>query len=183
MDFNQPSHVIVVYPNYEVAILALGRLIMAGFSPANISIVGKAFIQPCYGEAIQPHQPARQASTKAFVSSGNALNVGWRIGSISGGTIRLLLGHSIASLPGVNGILLLSKVVFAFASGFFCSVSGGIIGIWIAWQISQKQARAWNDHLTQGNYLLAINSSKDEITRAKCFLITSLKEKVLRSIE
>lgn len=112
------------------------------------------------------------------MSSGNALNIGWRIGSISGGTIGILLGHSLASLPGVDGILLLSKIIFALASGFFCSVSGGIIGILIAWQMSQKQAREWHDRLTQGDYLLVMNGSKDEITRAKCFLTTSLKEKV-----
>lgn len=130
------------------------------------------------GEAVQTDRPATQASTQVFVSSGNALNIGWRIGSISGGTIGILLGHSLASLPGVDGILLLSKIIFALASGFFCSVSGGIIGILIAWQMSQKQAREWHDRLTQGDYLLVMNGSKDEITRAKCFLTTSLKEKV-----
>jgi hypothetical protein len=180
MDSNQHSHVVVVYPSYEVAISVFDQLIMAGFSPAKVLIVGKEFIQHCcHGEALHPHQPVRQASKQVFVSSGSALNVGWRIGSILGGTIGILLGHSISSLPGVNGIMLLSKIIFALASGFFCSVSGGIIGTLIVWQMSQKQAsREWNDRLTQGDYLLVIKGSKDEITRAKRFLTTSFKEKV-----
>lgn len=179
MDFDQHSHIVVVYPSYEIAISAFDRLIMAGFSPANVSIVDKEFIQRhCHGEAAQTDRSVRQVSTKFFGSSGNVLNLGWRIGSLSGGAIGLLLGHSISSLPGVNGIMLLSKMIFAFASGLFCCVSGGIIGTFVAWKISQRQARKWNHRLTQGDYLLVVNGSKDEITHAKRFLTPSLKEKV-----
>ncbi|MGI0495560.1 hypothetical protein ACN4EG_27605 [Alkalinema pantanalense CENA528] len=74
--------------------------------------------------------------------------------------------------------MLLSKIIFALASGFVCSVSGGVIGILIISQINQKQVREWNQRLTQGDYLLVIHGSTDEVARAKRFLIASLQEKV-----
>ncbi|MGI0495559.1 hypothetical protein ACN4EG_27600 [Alkalinema pantanalense CENA528] len=54
MDFNQQSYVIATYPSYETAILTFNRLILAGFSLANISIVRTASSQRfCCGDVIQ----------------------------------------------------------------------------------------------------------------------------------
>lgn len=179
MDFDQQSYVIATYPSYETAILTFDRLILTGFSPANISIVSKGLTQRLYcGDPIQIAQTTKQSSAKVFASGDTLWKVGWRIGSILGGAIGILLGHSVSSLPGVDGIMLLSKIIFALASGFVCCVSGGIVGTSIIWQISQGQIREWNQCLTQGDYLLVMFGSTDEIARAKRFLIASLQEKV-----
>lgn len=74
--------------------------------------------------------------------------------------------------------MLVSKIVFTLSSGFFYTVSGGIIGALIGLEVVEKQVREYDRQVARGNYLVVVNGTKDEVGRAKRLLNNSLQRKV-----
>lgn len=177
MNFSQDRQAILIFPSYETAVLSFDQLLISGFSPTKVSIVGTGLV--CIhkiSDNSQLEAQTNQPPTRVFIRSGNGFTVGWFIGNVLGGVTGILLGLSVSGLPGVDGVMLLSKIIFTLSSGFFCTVSGGILGAFIDFRVNQEQSKEYSRRLAQGDYLIVVKGKTDEINRAKQLLSSFLQK-------
>ena len=102
--------------------------------------------------------------TKSAVTAGT-------IGGISG----ILMGLGALMLPGIGSIAVLgvkSALVGMAAGGFYGTTAGTLMGAALGDDISQDQVKQYSDHLAQGNYLMIVEGSKEEISQAESILST-----------
>lgn len=91
------------------------------------------------------------------------------LGSISG--IVISLGS--LGLPGVSNVVSIairSILVGVLAGGFYGIVAGCILGAILGNGISRQQAKIYSDQLNNGDDLIIIEGSKDEIIKAESIL-------------
>jgi len=170
---DQNCRAIFVFPNHEAAILAFDQLILAGFSRAKVLIVGKEWLacdefnHNTDNHNAYPVEHRKCVSARVFIGNSGAFKIGWSIGSMVGGIVGFALGLSITAMPGVNGAMLVSKCIYIFSSGLFCTISGGVIGTGIGLKIAQHQLKQYAKRVAQGEYLLIVSGTADTTRHAK----------------
>jgi outer membrane lipoprotein SlyB len=78
-------------------------------------------------------------------------------------------------LPGIGSIAVIgvkSALVGMATGGFYGTTAGTLMGAALGDDISQDQAKQYSDHLAQGNYLMIVEGSKEEISKAESILNT-----------
>lgn len=77
------------------------------------------------------------------------------------------------AIPGLGSIAVAgahAALAGTFVGGFYGAGAGGIIGAVIGNGVSQEQAKAYSDRLSEGDYLVMIDGTDDEIHRAESIL-------------
>jgi hypothetical protein len=93
---------------------------------------------------------------------------------VLGGIGGLLAGLGTLAIPGLGSIAVAgtqAALAGTFAGGFYGAGAGGIMGAVIGNGVSQEQAKAYSDRLSQGDYLLMFDGTDDEIQRAESVLV------------
>ncbi|MGA7934164.1 MAG: hypothetical protein WCA35_11505 [Kovacikia sp.] len=169
--FNQSSRAIATFSRLEEAGQALDQLVISGFPLARVFLVGQD-LSACEqnGKAVQLVQIGNSTHPGTMFGTALGLTKGIIFGNIIGGTTGLLLGLGILALPGIGQIALSSAVIFTLMSGGVCTAAGGVIGALVGLGLSEKLARDYSEQISQGNYLLIVNSTKREIACAERIL-------------
>jgi outer membrane lipoprotein SlyB len=89
------------------------------------------------------------------------------VGSVVGGVVA---GLTTLAFPAFSGAVVLVGIA---TGAFYGAVSGGVLGGEEGLEISATQAQLYDDRLAQGNYLLIVKGSDDEIDRAELILKTA----------
>jgi hypothetical protein len=98
------------------------------------------------------------SSTKAAVTAGAV-----------GGVAGVLMGLGALMLPGIGSIAVLgvnSALVGMATGGAYGAAAGTLMGAALGNDISEEEAKQYSDRLTQGKYLIIIEGSKEELSRA-----------------
>ena len=89
------------------------------------------------------------------------------VGTVVGGVVAAL---TTLAFPAFSGAV----VLVGMATGaFYGAVSGGILGGESGLEISETQAKHYEDLLAQGHYLLTVRGTDDEIDRSESVLKTA----------
>jgi hypothetical protein len=91
------------------------------------------------------------------------------IGSLAG----LLVGLGLLVIPGVGPIAIMGgKVAVAglLTGGFYGAAAGGILGAVLGNGVSREQAKIYSEHLAQGNYILIVEGSSEELHQVESTL-------------
>lgn len=95
-------------------------------------------------------------------------------GSILGGITGLVVGLGTFAFPVVGPVLLAGEIVTtlgaAAAGAGIGAAGGGFLGALIGLGIPEEQAKIYNQRVSQGDYLVIINGTNEEIRGAENIL-------------
>jgi hypothetical protein len=154
-----------VFPNIQQIEAALGQLQATGFPLSNISIIAQHFdeksdiLNKSTVPSIQSEKEFTWGNTVDRIEHG-AVDAG-ALGSVVGGVVA---GLTTLAFSAFSGAVVLVGIA---AGAFYGAVSGGILGGGHSFDISEQQAKHYSDLLAQGNYLVILKGTSDEIDRAE----------------
>jgi hypothetical protein len=164
---DQHRQVVGIFSSREEAGIALDRIVLSGFPIAQVFLLGKDG-----EEYFQNTIPSKLTSNNFGTITGTAtgLKKGMVIGNLVGGTTGLLLGAGLIALPGVGQLMLSSAIAFIFLSGGICTAAGGLTGALIGLGVTSEQAKAYNQKVSEGSFLLIVEGTTAEIDIARHLL-------------
>ena len=146
---------------------ALHELNNSGFPMDKISVIAK-----------DGDKQADIAGVDVQEKVGNKADEGASAGALTGGVLGgatgLLVGLGALAIPGVGPIVLAGQVATTLATtlagGAIGAATGGLIGALVGLGIPEERARAYNDRVSRGHYLVMVDGNDAEIARAESVL-------------
>ena len=145
-----------IYKNASQADRAVDRILAAGFSNNDISVL--------LPEAQSSREFAHEKNTKA--PEGTTMGV--TTGGAVGGALGLLAGIGALAIPGVGPFIAAGPIMGALAGLGVGGAVGGLIGALVGMGIPEYEAKRYEGRVKDGGVLLSVHcDTSDEITRAK----------------
>ena len=161
-----------IYPSRSAAEVAVDRLIAAGFSNADVSVL--------MADNQGSKDFAAEKNTKA--PEGAATGVG--VGGTVGGTLGLLAGIGALAIPGVGPLIAAGPIMGALAGLGVGGAVGGVVGALVGMGIPEYEAKRYEGRVKDGGILLSVHcDSSEEISRAKEILKSTGADDVASSGE
>ncbi len=160
---NEHRRAVGIFSNRDDAQSALYELRDAGFPMDRISVIAQNLDQ---GEQIG----GVEAKSREEQAKGGA-GAGAVAGTATGGLLGLIGSIGVLAIPGV-GIAAEAGIVLAntlLGSGLGAA-GGGLLGALIGWGIPEDQARYYDERVTQGDYLVMVEGTLQEIQTAEAVL-------------
>lgn len=79
-------------------------------------------------------------------------------GGITGGVLGLLAGIGTLAIPGLGALIAAGPIMGALGGAAAGGATGGIVGALIGMGIPEFEAKAYEDKLRDGNYLIAVHN-------------------------
>jgi len=151
--------VFAIYPSSAAAELAVDRLVAAGFSEQDVSVL--------MSDVDATREFAHEKSTKA--PEGTA--VGVTTGGVVGGVLGLLAGVGALAIPGVGPLIAAGPIMGALAGLGVGGAVGGLVGALVGLGIPEYEAKRYEGRVKDGGVLLSVHcATSDEIHGAKKIL-------------
>jgi hypothetical protein len=161
MSIGKIQHAVGVFSSRQDAEYALNELRDAGFNMDKVSVVvqnadhhgqlGGAEVSDTKGEQIA-------GGTKAGATAG----------ATTGSIIALVGSLGVLALPGVGAAaevgILLANTIFG---GLVGAATGALAGALIGWGVPEDKARYYDERVAQGDYLVVVQGTAEEILRAE----------------
>jgi hypothetical protein len=145
-----------IYKTTAQAELAVDRILAAGFSNNDISVL--------LPDVNSSKEFAHEKNTKAPEGT----TTGATTGGVIGGTLGLLAGIGALAIPGVGPFIAAGPIMGALAGLGAGAAAGGLIGALVGMGIPEYEAKRYEGHVKNGGVLLSVHcETSDEITRAK----------------
>lgn len=145
--------IIAVYENHDEAVHAVTALQNASFPTKHVSIIGLT------GE--EEINKNEDATTKSPIKV-----TGLAVGTVLGTTLGILTGVGLFAIPGL-GLLYGAGAVVGAAAGLDAGlIGGGLVSIFASIGATEADSKRYHDELAAGKYLVSVQGSKDEVTRA-----------------
>ena len=167
MGLTSSKRAIGVFPNHRDAESALKALKNADFPINQVSVVARDVSEN--DEMAESESEFVREQTLEGIGTG-AITGGALLGGIGG----ILAGLGTLAIPGLGSIAVAgaqAALAGTLAGGFYGAGTGGIIGAVIGNGVSQEQAEAYSDRLSQGDYLVMIDGTDDQIQRAESVFV------------
>lgn len=146
---------------------ALGELRTAGFDMNRVSVIAKD--ADSKGE-IAGLDVQESADNKADEVGTKGALAGGTLGGLTG----LLVGLGLVAIPGIGPIMLAGASATAIATTLagtaLGAAAGGLIGALVGMGIPEEEARAYNDRVARGDYLVLVDGSEAEVAKAETIL-------------
>ncbi|MCC3434368.1 MAG: histidine kinase [Microcoleus sp. PH2017_40_RAT_O_B] len=146
---------------------ALGELRTGGFDMDRVSVIAKDGDSKGDIAGIDVHD-----------SADNKADEGATKGALTGGTLGgltgLLVGLGLVAIPGIGPIMLAGASATAIATTLagtaLGAAAGSLIGALVGLGIPEEEARAYNDRVARGDYLVLVDGSEAEVAKAGAVL-------------
>lgn len=156
-----------VFPNRRDAELALRELRDSHFPMDRVSAIAR-----------DSDRPNEIAGAEVRDHVGNKADEGATTGAVTGGALGgltgLLVGLGTLAIPGIGPIMLAgataTTIATTLAGGAIGAAAGGLVGALIGLGIPEERARAYNERVSRGEYLVMVEGTEDEIRRAEAIL-------------
>ncbi|MEG4071319.1 histidine kinase [Microcoleus sp. Pol14C2] len=146
---------------------ALGELRTAGFDMNRVSVIAKDADSKGDIAGIDVHDSADNKSDEGATK-------GALTGGTLGGLTGLLVGLGLVAIPGIGPIMLAGASATAIATTLagtaLGAAAGGLIGALVGMGIPEEEARAYNDRVARGDYLVLVDGSETEVAQAESIL-------------
>lgn len=153
-----------VFSHRRDAEQALHELKNSGFAMDRVSIIAK-----------NRDDRDEIAGTQVTEKVGDKSDEGAKVGGISGGAVGgltgLLIGLGTLAIPGIGPIMLAGGLATTLATTLagagIGAVAGSLIGGLIGLGIPEERARAYHQRVEEGAYLVIIDGTDAELSRAR----------------
>lgn len=164
MTLGQYQRGVGVFPSRQAAENALEHLRDADFPMNQVSVIARNEEQIAGVDV--------QDDTENEAGGGAA--AGAVAGGVTGGIVGLIGTLGAIALPGVGPILVggaaASVIGNTLLGGAVGSAAGGLFGALIGLEIPEAEAKLYQDRLEKGHYLILVDGTPDQITRAASIL-------------
>lgn len=161
-----------IYSNEAAAENAVDRLIAAGFSNQDVSVL--------MSDKQGSKDFAAEKNTKA--PEGAATGVG--VGGAVGGVVGLLAGIGALAIPGVGPLIAAGPIMAALAGLGVGGAVGGLVGALVGMGIPEYEAKRYEGRVKDGGILLSVHcDSSEEVSKAKEILKSTGAEDIASSGE
>ena len=167
MAIGEHKRAVGVFSTHREAEQALSQLRDTGFPMDKVSVIAR--------DAGRDHEIAG-----ADVSDrvGNKADDGAKTGALAGGALGgltgLLVGLGAVAIPGIGPVMLAGAGATALATtlsgGVIGAAAGGLLGALVGLGIPEERARIYNSRVAQGDYLVLVEGTQEEIIRAESLL-------------
>lgn len=148
-----------IYDNSAQAELAVDRVLAAGFSNNDVSVL--------LPDTVSSREFAHEKNTKAPEGT----TTGATTGGVIGGTIGLLAGVGALAIPGLGPFIAAGPIMAALAGVGAGATVGGVIGALVGMGIPEYEAKRYEGRIKSGGVLLSVHcESSEEISAAKDLL-------------
>lgn len=148
-----------IYPSSAAAETAVDRIIAAGFSNSDVSVL--------MADTASTKEFAHEKDTKA--PEGTAAGV--TAGGVVGGTLGLLAGIGALAIPGVGPLIAAGPIMGTLAGLGVGGAVGGLVGALVGLGIPEYEAKRYEGRVKDGGVLLSVHcDTSDEVSRAKDLL-------------
>ncbi len=146
---------------------ALNELRDSGFAMDKVSVIAK--------EADRNDQLAgANMSDRVGNKADEGAAAGAVTGSVVGGLGGLLVGLGALAIPGIGPVMLAGATATALATTVtgagIGAAAGSLIGALVGLGIPQERARVYNDRVSRGEYLVVVDGTDADISRAEAIL-------------
>ncbi len=167
---NQYKRSVGLFYSRDEAEAALRALKDDGFDMNRVNVIAK--------DADQVSQSA--GLDTAYDEGNNAAEgagAGASSGAVLGGITGLLVGLGTLAIPGVGPIIVAGEaattIATTLAGAGIGAAAGGIIGGLVGLGIPEDKAKIYSDRVGSGSYLVMVNGTNDDISRAERILHNS----------
>lgn len=162
-----------VFSSRRVAEKALHELRDSGFPMDRVSVITRDQVRDNKIAGAEVHD-----SVKNTQHIGNKADEGATLGTATGGALGgltgLLVGLGTLAIPGVGPILLAgataTTLATTLAGGAIGAVTGGLLGALVGLGIPEERARVYHDRISQGDYLVIVDGTDEQIALAERIL-------------
>jgi hypothetical protein len=169
---NKNVAVFGIYPTSTSAETAVDRLVAAGYSNEDVSVL--------MTDAYTTREFAHEKNTKAPEGT----TVGVTTGGVVGGTLGLLAGIGALVIPGVGPLIAAGPIMSALAGLGVGGAVGGVVGALAGLGIPEYEAKRYEGRVKDGGVLLSVHcETSGEIMRAKEILKSTGAEDIASSGE
>lgn len=159
MTLQQSLRAVGTFSSRRDAEAALNQLRESGFAMDKVSVLAKnAENDEQLGGANVNDRKSSEASEGA--------GVGAVTGTALGGVTGLLIGLEALLIPGVGPFLAAGTIATTLAGAGVGAAAGGLVGALANLGVPEDDARGYNDRISQGDYLVTVDGTLDEIERA-----------------
>lgn len=162
MASTQDKHAIGVFSSRNTAEQALQELRDTGFPMNKISVLTKDWASD--------EQLSNENLSEVTLTRSEGVASGATKGAATGGLLALAGGIAALLIPGIGLPLIAESVLTVLLGSGAVAAAGGLIGALEGWYIPEKQAKLYNDRVSQGNYLVVIEGTESEIRQAEKIL-------------
>jgi len=168
----QHKRAIGTFSDHRDADAALSELRDSGFSMDMVSIVGQDINRNSSVAGAEGSDRLSDLSEHSRADEG--AKTGATTGGAVGGLTGLLVGLGMVAIPGVGPVMLAGAGATALATaltgGAIGAATGGILGGLVGLGIPEGRARAYSDRIDQGDYLVMVVGTDEDIQRAQNIL-------------
>lgn len=145
-----------IFPTRAAAESAVDRLVAAGFSNQDVSVL------------MADHQGTRDFAAEKNTKAPEGTTTGGIAGGAIGGTLGLLAGLGALAIPGVGPLIAAGPIMGALAGLGAGGVVGGLVGALIGLGIPEYEAKRYEGRVKDGGILVSVHcDNSDEVSRAK----------------
>lgn len=164
---NQPRlRAIGTFPGRAEAEQALNELRNSGFVMDNVSVLAKDTDRTDSERMGGASTTTERGDTEAQEGAG----AGAVAGTVLGGVGGLLVGLEALIIPGVGPFLAAGTIATTLAGAGVGAAAGGLVGALTGLAIPEEEAKVYADRVSQGDYLVIVEGTEDEINRAGSIL-------------
>ncbi|MBD6618245.1 hypothetical protein FNW02_21060 [Komarekiella sp. 'clone 1'] len=161
MASSQLQHAIGIFHSRKIALQALDELRISGFPMNKISVITK---KPQL-EELDSSDTSDNTMTPA-----EGARAGGLAGARTGGLLTLVAGLGILLIPDFGPALAVESVLATLLGSGASAAAGGLIGALRGWFLPEEAAQLYNDRVSQGDYLVTIESTEEDIRQAEPIL-------------
>ncbi|MDZ8078804.1 MAG: general stress protein [Nostoc sp. DcaGUA01] len=163
MILSQNQRVVGVFTHRRDVEQALHELKDSGLAMEKVSVVVQ--------NADRNHEIANNETAD---KADEGATVGGLSGGAVGGLTGLLVGLGTLAIPGVGPIMLAgaaaTALVTTLVGASIGAATGTFAGALVGWGISEEQARAYNERVEDGHYLIIVDCTSLEIAQVEAIL-------------
>ncbi|MEA5603633.1 hypothetical protein [Nostoc sp. UHCC 0252] len=162
MASGQLQHAIGIFSDRQIALQALDELRSIGFPMHEISVITK---KPKLNEQLDSSD-----TSESTIAPAEGAKAGGLAGARAGGLLTLVAGFGILLIPGFGPALAAESVLATLLGSGASAAAGGLIGALRGWFLPEEAAQLYNDRAFQGDYLVTVESTEDNIRQAEPIL-------------
>ena len=148
-----------IYRNSMAAERAVDRILAAGFSNNDISVL------------LPDNESSKEFAHEKNTKAPEGTTTGVAAGGVVGGTLGVLAGIGTLAIPGVGPFIAAGPIMAGLAGLGVGGAVGGLIGALVGMGIPEYEAKRYEGRVKDGGVLLSVHcDGSHEVARAKDLL-------------